>query len=248
MEKHLTTTQHSLTGPGRSLVRPVLPILRGKNLKKDYSLGKVIVPALKGVSVAIKRGEFLSLAGPSGSGKTTLLNLLGCIEKPTSGQVFFSAQDTSSLSANELSELRLSCLGFIFQSFNLLPVLSALENVELPLMLKGVSAAQRREQAYRALELVGLTDFAQHRPNELSGGQRQRVAIARAIAPQPLLVLADEPTANLDQATGHEIIDLMHQIKRSQGTTFVICTHDPRVIAKTERIIRLNDGLLAEQT
>ena len=221
-------------------------MISGEGLVKEYLLGKVRVNALRGVSLSVQRGEFIALAGPSGSGKTTLLNILGCIEKPTAGTVTLDSRNTADLSRDELSELRLRRLGFVFQSFNLLPVLSALENVEFPLMLQGCSLDGRRSAATEALALVGLADYAAHRPNELSGGQRQRVAIARAIAPKPQVVLADEPTANLDHVTGQEIIALMRSINRSLGTTFIICSHDPKVIARTDRVVSLEDGRLVE--
>lgn len=222
-------------------------MIDARDLTKTYPLGKVDVSALRGVSLTIREGEFIALAGPSGSGKTTLLNILGCIEKPTAGKVLFDDQDVSALPRNQLADLRARSLGFIFQSFNLLPVLDAAENVEFPLTLKPASAKERRERACEALERVGLKNFIHHRPNEMSGGQRQRVAIARAIAPRPRLVLADEPTANLDQATGQEVIELMRNLNAALGTTFVICSHDPRVIEATDRVIHLEDGRLAEQ-
>jgi putative ABC transport system ATP-binding protein len=207
---------------------------------KDYTLGQVTVPALRGVSLAVEPGEFMAVAGPSGSGKSTLLNLIGCLDHPTSGTVKIADRDVSALGDDDLSDLRARTIGFIFQTFNLIPVLSALENVEFPLLLR--KGADARVRARRALEEVGLADFARHRPDELSGGQRQRVAVARALVTDPVIVLADEPTANLDSATGEAIIALMEEINRRDGTTFIFSTHDPSVMARARRIVRLADG------
>jgi putative ABC transport system ATP-binding protein len=207
---------------------------------KDYTLGQVTVPALRGVSLAVEPGEFMAVAGPSGSGKSTLLNLIGCLDHPTSGNVKIADRDVSALGDDDLSDLRARTIGFIFQTFNLIPVLSALENVEFPLLLR--KGADARVRARRALEEVGLADFARHRPDELSGGQRQRVAVARALVTDPVIVLADEPTANLDSATGEAIIALMEEINRRDGTTFIFSTHDPSVMARARRIVRLADG------
>ena len=207
---------------------------------KDYTLGQVTVPALRGVSLAVEPGEFMAVAGPSGSGKSTLLNLIGCLDHPTSGTVKIAERDVSALGDDDLSDLRARTIGFIFQTFNLIPVLSALENVEFPLLLR--KGADARARARRALAEVGLADFARHRPDELSGGQRQRVAVARALVTDPVIVLADEPTANLDSATGEAIIALMEEINRRDGTTFIFSTHDPSVMARARRIVRLADG------
>jgi putative ABC transport system ATP-binding protein len=223
-----------------------MPIVSLENVSKDYMLGKTVVPALRDVTLAIDRGEFLSIAGPSGSGKTTLLNLVGCVDTPTAGRVVVGDQDTSTLSERELTELRLRTLGFIFQSFNLVSVLSVFQNVEFPLLLQGGLA--KKERAARVLELleaVGIAAHARHRPSELSGGQRQRVAIARALVTRPAIVLADEPTANLDSATGANIIDLMKEMNRRDGTTFIFSTHDPKVMAHASAIVRIADGRLA---
>jgi putative ABC transport system ATP-binding protein len=209
---------------------------------KDYPLGKLKVRALHGVDVAIERGEFTAIAGPSGSGKTTLLNLIGCVDVPTSGTVKVDGTATSSLSDRQLTDLRLHKLGFIFQSFNLVPVLTVAQNVEFPLLLQGkLGATERAERVRTILERVGLKDYLKHRPNELSGGQRQRVAIARALVAKPTLVLADEPTANLDSVTGHSIIELMKELNK-EGTTFIFSTHDHRVLDQADRIIRIEDG------
>jgi putative ABC transport system ATP-binding protein len=213
---------------------------------KDYRLGKVIVPALRGVSLEIAQGEFLAIAGPSGSGKTTLLNLIGCVDTPTSGVVEVAGSNTAKLGERALTRLRLNTIGFIFQSFNLVGVLDVFRNVELPLLLQGkLSGAERKERVVGLLERVGLREHAHHRPNELSGGQRQRVAIARALVTRPSLVLADEPTANLDSVTGQNILDLMKELNRTEKTTFVFSTHDARVMAHASSLVRLADGKLA---
>lgn len=217
------------------------------NVSKDYTLGRTVVPALRGVSLHIARGEFVAVVGPSGSGKSTLLNLIGCLDQPTRGQVRIDGQDAGRLHDDALSDLRAHKIGFIFQHFNLIPVLSALENVEFPLLFRqGAHAPSRQEKprarAWRALEEVGLQDFARHRPDELSGGQRQRVAVARALATDPLIVLADEPTANLDSVTGAAIVELMLEINRRDGTTFIFSTHDAKVMQHAQRLVRLADG------
>jgi putative ABC transport system ATP-binding protein len=210
---------------------------------KEYRLGKVTVPALRGVSLEVLPGEFLSIAGPSGSGKTTLLNLIGCVDTATSGKVEIAGRDTSRLSEREQTRLRLHTIGFIFQSFNLVSVLDVFQNVEFPLLLQGtLTAAERRARVTRLLEQVGLIDHLRHRPSELSGGQRQRVAVARALVTGPKLVLADEPTANLDSETGQNIIDLMKEMNRQQGTTFIFSTHDAAVMSHANAVIRLADG------
>ena len=216
------------------------------NVKKSFRLGSVEVQALNGVSLSIQRGEFLALAGPSGSGKTTLLNIIGCLESPTDGRVFIENTDVATLSDNALSDLRAKNIGFVFQNFNLLPVLTALENVEYPLLPRGGKSASKRNLAERVLHMVGLTEFAHHTPSELSGGQRQRVAIARTIVANPRIILADEPTANLDQKTGSDILRLIKSINKSLNTTIVFSTHDPRIIELAERVIRLADGVIVE--
>jgi putative ABC transport system ATP-binding protein len=212
---------------------------------KDYRLGATNVPALRGVSLAIAPGELAAVGGPSGSGKSTLLNLVGGLDHPTSGRVFVGETDLARLDDDALSDLRSRTIGFIFQTFNLVPVLSAVENVELPLLFR-TGEERTRARAEEALESVGLGRLGRHRPDELSGGQRQRVAVARALVTQPAIVLADEPTANLDSATGEAILDLMVDINRRQGTTFIFSTHDPRVLAHASRVIRLADGALVE--
>jgi putative ABC transport system ATP-binding protein len=219
-----------------------------KNVTKDYPLGSTKVPALRGVTCNVEDGEFLAIAGPSGSGKTTVLNLIGCVDRPTSGTVEVVGRDVGGLSDRALTELRLQVIGFIFQSFNLVSVLSVFQNVELPLLLqRRHSAVQRRARVLALLERVGLRDYLKHRPSELSGGQRQRVAIARALVTSPRLVLADEPTANLDSVTGQKIIDLMKELNRDSKTTFVFSTHDSRVLVQASAVLRLADGKLVDQ-
>jgi putative ABC transport system ATP-binding protein len=222
-------------------------IVSVKDATKNYALGNTIVQALRGVTLDVREGEFLSIAGPSGSGKTTLLNLIGCVDVPTSGTVEVAGKDTRALSERALTRLRLDTIGFIFQSFNLVSVLSVLQNVELPLLLQKTPAAERRQRVMALLERVGLRDYAKHRPSELSGGQRQRVAIARALVSRPQLVLADEPTANLDSATGQNIIDLMKELNRTERTTFIFSTHDAQVMAHASSVIRLADGKLVDR-
>jgi len=212
-------------------------------VSKDYQLGKTVVPALREVSLEVNAGEFLSIAGPSGSGKTTLLNLIGCVDTPTGGAVRVSGKDTSRLSERALTDLRLRTIGFIFQSFNLVSVLTVFQNVEFPLLLQGgLSGRERRARVSALLEAVGLQGHGAHRPSELSGGQRQRVAVARALVTRPALVLADEPTANLDSQTGANIIDLMKEMNRKDGTTFIFSTHDPKVMSHASAIVRIADG------
>jgi putative ABC transport system ATP-binding protein len=222
-------------------------IVSAENVTRDYDLGKIRVHALRGVSLEVRRGQFLSIAGPSGSGKTTLLNLIGCVDTPTSGVVRIDGRDTSALSERELTNLRLHRIGFIFQSFNLVSVLSLYQNVEFPLLLQGgLTRGERRKRVEMLLGAVGLRHHARHRPGELSGGQRQRVAIARALVTRPSLVLADEPTANLDSQTGATIIDLMKDMNRRDGTTFLFSTHDPKVMSHASAVIRVADGRLVE--
>jgi putative ABC transport system ATP-binding protein len=219
------------------------PIVLLEGVEKDYPLGKTTVHALRGVDLAIARGEFAVLAGPSGSGKTTVLNLIGCVDVATRGQVRVAGQDTATLKESELTRLRLNTLGFIFQAFNLIPVLDVYQNIEFPLLLqKHVDKAERRARVMALVEAVGLSGQLRQRPGELSGGQRQRVAIARALVTRPAIVLADEPTANLDSATGGQILALMRDMNRRERTTFLFSTHDPEVMAQADRIIRISDG------
>jgi putative ABC transport system ATP-binding protein len=213
------------------------------HIQKTYDLGLSKVPALRDIHFGINRGEFVAIVGQSGSGKSTLMNILGCLDVPTAGQYRLSGRDVSTLSDDELADVRNLEIGFVFQSFQLLPRASALENVELPLIYRGISRKQRREQAMQALELVQLADRVTHRPNELSGGQRQRVAIARALVTQPSLLLADEPTGNLDSRTGEEIVGLFLQL-HAKGNTIILVTHEPKLAARCPRAVRLVDGLV----
>lgn len=220
-----------------------MSVVRIEHVYKDYLLGDQKVQALKDITLSFEPGVFLAIAGPSGSGKTTLLNLIGCIDTPTSGKIFINDVDVSDKTPDQLADLRNRTIGFIFQTFNLLPVLSAAENVEYPLLQRrDVSSEERKKRVKYFLDIVGLAKHAEHRPNQLSGGQRQRVAIARALAILPSIVLADEPTANLDHKTGEEILSLMKQINRAFNTTFIFSTHDKRVIAKADRLVRVEDG------
>ena len=213
-------------------------ILEAVNASKIYRAGAIETLALDGVSIAIETGEFSTLCGPSGSGKTTLLNLLGTLDRPTSGQILVDGEDTTEMGEAARAELRLRKLGFVFQSYNLVPVLSALENVEFVLLLQRVPRAERRERAMRFLDELGLGELAEKRPGQMSGGQQQRVAIARAIASEPEIVLADEPTANLDSKTAEDLLQLMLRMNRERGVTFLFSTHDPRVMAHARRIVR----------
>jgi putative ABC transport system ATP-binding protein len=223
-------------------------IVSVRDAVKTYTLGKVEVPALRGVTLDVVAGDFLAIAGPSGSGKTTLLNLIGCVDTPTSGTVEVAGKDTRKLKERELTRLRLDTIGFIFQSFNLVSVLTLFQNVELPLLLqRRLSAAERAKRVTALLDKVGLREHANHRPSELSGGQRQRVAIARALVTQPQLVLADEPTANLDSVTGGQVLDLMRELNRAEGTTFIFSTHDQSVMAHANAVVRLADGKFVDR-
>lgn len=226
-------------------------IIEMKNVRKDYPLGETTVSALKGVDFSVEAGDLLSVVGPSGSGKTTLLNIIGCIDKPSSGEVDIAGQNITLLDDNALTDLRLYTVGFIFQTFNLIPVLDVLENVEFPLLLMKKDAptkAEIRERAEHLIEEVGLTAQLHQRPAELSGGQRQRVAIARALVTNPKIVLADEPTANLDSDTGHKILELMRKLNEQHKTTFVFSTHDPDVLQYARHVVKIRDGLIAEDS
>jgi putative ABC transport system ATP-binding protein len=220
-----------------------MSLVRVEHVSKEYLLGEQKVEALRDVSLSIEEGVFLAIAGPSGSGKSTLLNLIGCIDTPTSGRVLIDGQDVSGKTPDQLADLRARTIGFVFQTFNLLPVLSAAENVEYPLLqLPELTKAERLERVATFLKVVQLSRYAHHRPNQLSGGQRQRVAIARALATKPKIVLADEPTANLDHKTGEGILALMKDINRTFNTTFIFSTHDKKVMAKADRLVRIEDG------
>lgn len=222
-------------------------VVRIDNLFKDFLLGDQIVQALSNITLQIDGGVFCAISGPSGSGKTTLLNMIGCIDAPTQGRIWINGKDVTDWSSNQLADLRSHTIGFIFQTFNLLPVLSAAENVEYPLLYrKDVSREERQRRVKYFLGMVGLKKYMGHRPNQMSGGQRQRVAIARALAVQPTIVLADEPTANLDRATGTEILQLMREINKKLGTTFIFSTHDQRVIDLADRLVKIEDGILQQ--
>ena len=221
-----------------------MPLLQVENINKDYQLGKTVIHALKDVSFSVEEGEFISIVGPSGCGKTTLLNILGCIDKPSSGRVFFEDRDLAELNDNQEAEIRLNKLGFIFQSFNLVAVLNCFENVEFPLILAGVDKKERKRRVEHLVELVGLSEFAAHKPDELSGGQRQRVAIARALINRPAIVIADEPTANLDSETGDEIVATMARLNREEKVTFIFSTHNPEIMRHARRTVELKDGVI----
>jgi putative ABC transport system ATP-binding protein len=220
-------------------------VVETNDLKKEYHLGDVIVPALQGIDLQIKKGEFLVIMGPSGSGKSTLLNMIGGLDNPTSGKVYINEQDISQMSDGALTELRAREIGFIFQFYNLVPVLTALENVELPMMVTGITEKEGKKRAIELLEMVGLGDRLHHRPDELSGGQRQRVSIARALANNPSIVLADEPTGDVDTKTGDEILDIMHHLNKNMGVTMIVITHDPIVSEHCDRLVRIVDGEIA---
>jgi putative ABC transport system ATP-binding protein len=219
-----------------------------EEVSRTFPLDHSAVIALDNVSFTVKPGEFLAISGPSGSGKSTLLNLIGCIDKPTSGQILIDGVETSRLSPSRISVLRREKMGFVFQTFNLIPVFTAAENVEFPLLVQGFDAGERRKRVAEALESVGLAARANHRPDLLSGGERQRVAVARAIVHRPSLVLADEPTANLDTRNATQLIDLMRDLNRTLGLTFLFSTHDQRLLEHTPRIIRLTDGRVASDS
>jgi putative ABC transport system ATP-binding protein len=224
-----------------------MSVVRVEHVSKDYRLGEQTVKALDDVSLQVENGVFLAIAGPSGSGKSTLLNLIGCIDTPSGGRIEIDGRDVSNRTPDELANLRARSIGFIFQTFNLMPVLSAAENVEYPLLqLPELGRRERREFVEHFLGVVGLTRYADHRPNQLSGGQRQRVAIARALATRPRIVLADEPTANLDHKTGEGILTLMKDINRKSGTTFIFSTHDRKVMAKADRLVTIEDGRIGQ--
>ncbi|MBI5826047.1 MAG: ABC transporter ATP-binding protein [Chloroflexi bacterium] len=214
------------------------------DVTRVYKIGEVETRALNGVSMTIGDGEFTSLVGPSGSGKTTLLQLIGCLDQPTSGKVMIDGKETTHLSRNQRADLRKGTIGFVFQFFALIPTLTAYENVEMPLLLNGKSPAERKQRAMELLEAVAMTDRAHHRPDQLSGGQQQRVAVARALATDPKLILADEPTANLDTENGEQVMEIMKRLNKEIGATFVFATHDPRVIKYATRVVTLRDGII----
>ena len=246
MASHATSGAARERGEAGSAAAAVAaPILLLEGVAKSYRTGQVTVPALRGVSLDVGLGEFVALTGPSGSGKSTLLHICGLIDAPDAGRYELLGRDTGRLSPRELAVVRREKLGFIFQGFNLMPVLTVLENVEVPLLLAGAPRAARAARALAAIEAVGLRGLERRRPDELSGGQRQRVAIARALVGCPKLVLADEPTANLDGATAAQVIDLMRELGRTRDVTFIVATHDGRMAAHCDRVVALKDGTLA---
>ena len=218
-------------------------VVKAKNLTKVYKMGDVEVHALRGLSVQISKGEVVSIMGPSGSGKSTLMNIIGCLDKPTSGDYFLDGESVSNLNDDQLANIRNRKVGFVFQSFNLLPRASALANVELPLRYSN-NGGKRRQRAKESLEAVGLGDRMYHQPNELSGGQQQRVAIARALVNSPAIVMADEPTGNLDTKSGDEIMELLLNLNKEQGTTIIVVTHDPEIAELTNRVVHIRDGVV----
>ena len=233
-----------MTAPPVPQLAPLLFQARG--LRKRYRLGAVVIEALRGIDLEVRAGEFVVVAGPSGSGKTSLLNLLGCLDEPDGGEARVAGKDVATLTAGEKTRLRRRQLGFVFQSFNLLPVLSAFENVEYPLWIDGVARAERRRRAEEALVAVGLGDRLRHRPDQLSGGERQRVSLARALVHAPVAILADEPTANLDSRTAASIVDLLARMNAERGTTFLFATHDSAIVERAPRTVRLRDGLVVD--
>ena len=221
-------------------------VVYGRDLTKIYTMGEIEVHALRGLSVQIGRGEVVSIMGPSGSGKSTLMNILGCLDQPTSGEYCLDGESVANLKDEQLADIRNRKVGFVFQTFNLLPRSTALTNVELPLRYSPPNGRKRRELAKEALVEVGLGDRINHRPNELSGGQQQRVAIARALVNDPAIVMADEPTGNLDTKSGDEIMELLLRMNEERGTTLIIVTHDPEIAEQTQRVIHIRDGVVAE--
>ncbi|MEW6622837.1 MAG: ABC transporter ATP-binding protein [Bacillota bacterium] len=221
-------------------------MIKMTNITKSYPMDGIVVRALRGVDISVANGEFVAIVGPSGSGKSTLMNIIGCLDVPTEGKYWLNGQEVSKLSGNQLAEVRNKKIGFVFQSFNLMPRLSALENVERPLVYRGVKRKERQERAMKALEVVGLADRMYHRPTQLSGGQQQRVAIARAIVGEPDIILADEPTGNLDSTSGHDVINMIHKM-HSQGRTIVLITHDKEVASQAQRQVYIHDGLIVNE-
>jgi putative ABC transport system ATP-binding protein len=214
------------------------------DVTRVYKIGEVETRALNGVSLTIESGEFTALVGPSGSGKTTLLQLIGCLDQPTSGRVVITDKETTNLNRNQRADLRKGTIGFVFQFFALIPTLTAYENVEMPLLLNGKTPAQRKQRVMELLDAVDMTSHSHHRPDQLSGGQQQRVAVARALSTNPKMILADEPTANLDTENGEQVMGIMKKLNDETGTTFIFATHDPRVIKYAKRVVTLQDGLI----
>ncbi len=225
-----------------------MEVAKLSDVTRVYKIGEVETRALNGVSLSIQSGEFTSLVGPSGSGKTTLLQLIGCLDQPTSGKVVINGKETTNLNRNQRADLRKGTIGFVFQFFALIPTLTAYENVEMPLLLNGKSPVERKQRVMELLEAVDVTNRAHHRPDQLSGGQQQRIAVARALATDPKLILADEPTANLDSENGKQVMDLMKKLNKDTGVTFVFATHDSRVISYAERVVTMEDGLVVKDS
>ena len=225
-----------------------MEVVKIENVTRVYQVGKVETKALRGINLTIESGELTTLVGPSGSGKTTLLQMIGCLDQPTTGKVFVNSKDVTRLNRNQRADMRRGTIGFVFQFFALIPTLSAYENVEMPLLMNGHSSKERRERVMELLKAVDLADRANNRPDQLSGGQQQRVAVARALAPEPTLVLADEPTANLDTTNGQQVMEIMQKLNQETGVTFIFATHDPRVIKYAKRVVTLQDGLIVNDT
>ncbi len=225
-----------------------MEVVKIENVTRTYQIGKVETKALRGVNLSIENGEFTALVGPSGSGKTTLLQMIGCLDQPTSGSVCINGKDVTRLNRNQRADMRRGTIGFIFQFFALIPTLTAYENVEMPLLLNGHTPKERKDRVMELLQAVDLADRANNRPDQLSGGQQQRVAVARALAPKPTLILADEPTANLDTTNGKQVMDIMKKLNHETGVTFVFATHDPRVIGYADRVVTLQDGLITKDS
>jgi len=223
-----------------------MEVIRLEDVTRVYKIGEMETYALRGLTLSIEEGEFTALVGPSGSGKTTALQVMGCLDKPSSGRVLLKGEDVSKLSGNKRADLRRGSIGFVFQFFALLPGLNAYENIELPLLLAGKNGKQRKERVTELLEAVGVADRANHRPDQMSGGEQQRVAVARALATNPVLILADEPTANLDTDNGRQVMEIMQRLNQETGTTFVCATHDPRVVAFARRVVELRDGKVSD--
>jgi putative ABC transport system ATP-binding protein len=223
-----------------------MEVTKVEQVTRIYMIGKIETHALRGVDLTIQNGEFTALVGPSGSGKTTLLQLIGCLDLPTTGHVYLNGKDVSKLNRSKRADIRRGTIGFVFQFFALIPTLNAYENIEMPLLLVNTKASDRRKRVTELLDLVGLADRAHHRPDQLSGGQQQRVAVARALATNPTLILADEPTANLDSTNGEQVMEVMTRLNKETGVTFVFATHDPRVIKYARRVVTLRDGVIVE--
>lgn len=223
-----------------------MEVVKTENVTRVYKIGTVETNALRGVNLSIQSGEFTALIGPSGSGKTTLLQLIGCLDQPTSGKVFINGNDVTNLNRDKRADIRSGMIGFVFQFFALIPTLTAYENIELPLLLAGKGAEERSDRVKQLLEWIDLPDKGNNRPDQLSGGQQQRVAVARALSTNPALILADEPTANLDTPNGKQVMEVMERLNRETGVTFVFATHDPRVIHYARRVVTLQDGLIIQ--